>query len=75
MECQGLRALSTVTINLKCQSLCIRTGSSHGVGRPAHAQTFSVIHPFTGSDGANPFAGLAIDQRMDRTCASYIRRR
>jgi uncharacterized repeat protein (TIGR03803 family) len=28
---------------------------------PAQAQTFSVIHTFTGSDGGNPYAGLTID--------------
>jgi uncharacterized repeat protein (TIGR03803 family) len=26
-----------------------------------HAQTFNVVHPFAGSDGATPLAGLAID--------------
>jgi uncharacterized repeat protein (TIGR03803 family) len=29
---------------------------------PALAQTFTVIHTFTGPDGANPYAGLTIDQ-------------
>src|ERR1019366_948299 len=28
----------------------------------AQAQTFNVIHNFTGSDGANPFAGLTMDR-------------
>jgi hypothetical protein len=27
----------------------------------AHAQTFTVLHSFTGGDGANPVAGLTID--------------
>src|SRR5262245_31559858 len=27
----------------------------------AHAQTFSVVHSFNGSDGANPLAGFTID--------------
>ena len=30
---------------------------------PAQAQTFTVIHNFFGSDGANPVAGLTIDAR------------
>ncbi len=29
---------------------------------PAQAQTFSVLHSFTGPDGANPLAGLTIDR-------------
>src|SRR5581483_7073921 len=30
---------------------------------PAQAQTFSVLHAFTGgSDGANPYAGVTLDQ-------------
>jgi uncharacterized repeat protein (TIGR03803 family) len=28
----------------------------------AHAQTFSVVHNFTGADGADPLAGLTIDR-------------
>lgn len=33
------------------------------VASPTQAQTFAVIHSFTGvSDGANPYAGLAMDQ-------------
>src|SRR5690242_13521274 len=28
---------------------------------PAHSQTFSVIHNFTGTDGGDPFAGPALD--------------
>lgn len=28
----------------------------------AHAQTFTVVHNFTGSDGANPWAGLTLDR-------------
>src|ERR1700691_238748 len=28
---------------------------------PAQAQTFSVIHRFTGSDGSQPFAGVTMD--------------
>lgn len=28
---------------------------------PAQGQTFTVIHPFTGNDGANPYAGLTMD--------------
>lgn len=31
------------------------------MGLPAQAQTFSVIHTFTGADGANSVAGLTID--------------
>jgi uncharacterized repeat protein (TIGR03803 family) len=29
---------------------------------PAHAQTFTVIHSFSGSDGGNPAAGLTLDR-------------
>jgi hypothetical protein len=29
---------------------------------PAQAQTFNVLHSFTGPDGANPLAGLTIDR-------------
>jgi uncharacterized repeat protein (TIGR03803 family) len=29
--------------------------------QPAQGQTFAVIHSFTGTDGANPFAGLTMD--------------
>jgi uncharacterized repeat protein (TIGR03803 family) len=32
-----------------------------GVSLPAHSQTFSVIHNFTGSDGGDPFAGPVLD--------------
>jgi uncharacterized repeat protein (TIGR03803 family) len=32
-----------------------------GVQPPASAQTFNVIHSFTGNDGATPVAGLSMD--------------
>jgi uncharacterized repeat protein (TIGR03803 family) len=32
-----------------------------GAGQQAHAQTFTVIHNFAFTDGANPFAGLIMD--------------
>jgi uncharacterized repeat protein (TIGR03803 family) len=35
--------------------------SSVLVARPAMAQTYSVLHSFTGADGASPSAGLTRD--------------
>jgi uncharacterized repeat protein (TIGR03803 family) len=32
---------------------------------PIQAQTFNVIHPFAGSDGSGPLAGLAIDSKQN----------
>jgi uncharacterized repeat protein (TIGR03803 family) len=39
--------------------LCLLVGAG---SRPAQAQTFTVIHNFTGPDGANPVAGLTLDR-------------
>ena len=41
--------------------LCLR--STIVVSQPAQAQTFKVIHNFTGGqDGQNPFAGVTLDK-------------
>jgi uncharacterized repeat protein (TIGR03803 family) len=43
--------------------LSLLIASLLAITSPMHAQSFSVVHAFTGaSDGANPYAGLAMDQ-------------
>ena len=32
-----------------------------GIAQPAQAQTYAVIHNFSGPDGANPYSGLSMD--------------
>jgi uncharacterized repeat protein (TIGR03803 family) len=32
-----------------------------GASRPAHSQTYTVIHNFTGTDGSSPYAGPTVD--------------
>ena len=45
-------------------SLCIAMlAAAFALALPAQAQTFSVIHTFSGGDGGNPVAGLTIDAR------------
>jgi uncharacterized repeat protein (TIGR03803 family) len=45
-------------------SLCVAMlTAAFALASPAQAQTFSVIHTFSGIDGANPVAGLTIDAR------------
>ena len=47
------RALRTSAVLIFCCGLLLAT---------AHAQTFGVLHNFTGGiDGSNPFAGLTVD--------------
>ncbi len=45
-----------IALTLLCGMAIIAT-------QPAQAQTFAVIHTFSGIDGANPVAGLTIDAR------------
>ena len=45
-------------------SVCIAMlAAAFALALPAQAQTFSVIHTFSGGDGGNPVAGLTIDAR------------
>jgi uncharacterized repeat protein (TIGR03803 family) len=45
-----------------CANFCLATLAALFVlTLPAHAQTFSVIHSFSGADGFQPLAGLSID--------------
>jgi uncharacterized repeat protein (TIGR03803 family) len=47
-----------------CVNLCLATLAALFVlASPGHAQTFTVIHSFSGADGAFPQAGLSIDAR------------
>jgi uncharacterized repeat protein (TIGR03803 family) len=51
------RPLSAIRPMLACMGVALGV-----IARPAPAQTYSVIHDFTGgSDGANPIAGITVD--------------
>jgi uncharacterized repeat protein (TIGR03803 family) len=43
-------------------ALAIALALPISVSQPAQAQTFAVIHTFSGTDGANPEAGLTLDR-------------
>ncbi len=47
--------------NSKLASIAIAIAATLLLAPPAHAQTFSVIHTFSGPDGAFPQAGLSMD--------------
>ena len=50
---RGLRA-AALALTLVCALTMVAT-------RPAQAQTFSVIHDFSGTDGYMPYAGVTLD--------------
>jgi uncharacterized repeat protein (TIGR03803 family) len=61
------------TFSLKLLSLAIAIATLLAVSA-AHAQTFTVLHEFTGaSDGGNPYAGVTLDARgnLYGTASSY----
>jgi len=57
---ENLRATTTITV-----TAILLLALSGFATSSAHAQTFTVIHNFTGPDGANPPAGLIMDRAGD----------
>ena len=54
---------ATLSFNLRLSALAVTVGCVLIIGmvQPAQAQTFTVLHTFTGPDGLSPYSGVVID--------------
>ena len=55
---------ATLSFNLRLSALAVTVGCVLIIGmmQPAQAQTFTVLHTFTGPDGLSPYSGVVMDR-------------